>query len=91
MCKLCKRMICPASCPSAKRKSASFPAVRLQRCVLCGEEPEAGAQFYDAHGFPYCEACLMQLEAGALIRICEIGGAEALQLLGFTTDLPQGG
>lgn len=91
MCNLCKRMVCPPSCPSAKAQNGGFAAVRAPRCVLCGEATDAEKRFYDAHGFPYCEACLMQTEVGTLIRICEIDGAEVLRRVGFTTDFPQGG
>ncbi len=86
MCMLCKRMICPSFCPSKQEKIGKLTAARSQRCVLCGEEIDTEKRLYYANGIPYCEECLMQMEMGSLIRICEINTSKALEMLGFVTD-----
>lgn len=80
MCRVCKRLICPPSCPNfeGERKTG-----RRIRCVMCGEALTAESGFYQRHGFPYCEDCLECADSETLVRICEISKRKWLEGMGF--------
>lgn len=52
MCKICRRVICPSSCPNA-----SEPPV-YGKCEECGEKIYDGDEYYEIGDFIFCEACV---------------------------------
>ena len=80
MCKLCKCLICPISCPNW---SGEERVPRSLYCVLCGGRIASEEPYYEMHGFPYCASCLRAMDGETLIRICEKNEREWLEGMGF--------
>lgn len=82
MCKLCKYIVCPPSCPNHRTLSTPKTVVR---CVGCGERIADGKRYFQANGFPYCEYCLRFSDLESIIRICGISLNKGLENLGFSS------
>lgn len=80
MCKVCKRMICPPTCPNFESNDRS---ARILRCASCGKALRRGDGFYQKNGFPYCEDCLELADTDTLVRICETQKQTWLEQMGF--------
>ena len=81
MCKICKRLICPRECPNFE---VGEPSETNVICVLCGDRMVEGTRYYEMHGFPYCERCLLNADGYSLIRICEKTEPVFFEKIGFS-------
>ena len=81
MCKICKRLICPRECPNFEEGERGR---RIAICVLCGSGISVGERYYDAHGFPYCEKCLLNETGASFVRICEKEAPDLFEKMGFS-------
>lgn len=56
MCEICKRFICPASCPSYEGRSSEYGR-RIGVCRRCGEELYSEDGAYFLRGRYLCRRC----------------------------------
>ena len=83
MCKICKRLICPRECPNFEEGERKGQTVI---CVLCGDKIGMGERYYEMHGFPYCERCLLKESGESFVRICENDASDLFEKMGFSVE-----